>query len=347
MLKDKVLFLGLGNCGCKIAKIFGEHGYATMYANGSEQDLKLLGNVKNIFRLQGFDGFGGHRERAIDCISKNIEFIDELKKIEQEIVFVVFGAGGSTGSGISTVAAEVLIEAEKIVCMVPVLPYKHEPIIKHTNSFEVVVELQELEETGATLFINNENSTEKYDFNFINRNFFDALNMYLTNNSYGTLNNFDESERIEMLKEHGAFVLSLNKTAATEFDIVDSLKRDGIFAPLETNYLCGHIGIIHKDGTESDIKLEKLITEFGKPLNSFEGYNAIDTLVAVSGLSYPVTYIKALGKLAQKSLEERKRSARTVNKLESLNLSFDVQNEKQEKTVKKKSKLDLIRERTK
>ena len=346
MLKDKVLFLGLGNCGCKIAKIFGEDGYATMYANGSEQDLKLLGDVKNIFRLQGFDGFGGHRERAIDCISKNIEFIDELKKIKQDIVFIIFGAGGSTGSGISTVAAEILIETEKVVCPIPVLPFKNEPIIKHTNAYESVVEIQELEDLGATFFLNNENSTGKNDFDFINRSIFESLDMYLTNNSYGILNNFDESERIEMLKEPGAFIISLNKTNAAENDIVDSLKRDGIFAPVEGNYLCGHIGIIHRNGNDSDIKLSKLVTEFGKPLNSFEGYNSIDTLVAISGLSYPVTYIKTLGELAQKSLEERKREASTVEKLESLELSFDITSKKESKSVRKRSKLDLIRERS-
>ena len=348
MLKDKVLFLGLGNCGCKIAKIFGDAGYATMYANGSEQDLKSLGNVKNIYRLDGFDGFGGHRDRAIACISENIDFINELKNIEQEIVFVVFGAGGSTGSGISTVAAEILIEANKTACMIPVLPYKNEPIIKHSNSHELFVELQDLEETGATLFLNNENSADKNNFDFINKNLFEALNMYLTDFSYGVLNNFDESERIEMLKEHGAFILSLNKPSTSTNDIIDSLKKDGIFAPVENNFLCGHIGIIHQGGNDSDIKVEQLVTEFGKPLNSFEGYNATNTLVAISGLSYPFDYIASLGKLAQNALNERKRGAKSVNKLKSLNLnlnsSFDVQNEKQEKTIKKKSKLDLIRE---
>ena len=345
MLKNKVLFLGLGNCGCKIAKLFGDGGYATMYANGSEQDLKILGDVNNIYRLQGFDGFGGHRERAIDCIAKNIEFIDELKRIEQEIVFVVFGAGGSTGSGISTVAAEILIEAGKIVCLIPALPFKHEPIIKHTNAYELVVELQELEAIGATFFLNNESSTEKNDFNFINRSIFESLDMYLTNNSYGTLNNFDESERIEMLKEPGAFILSLNKAHTSTKDIIDSLKKDGIFAPVQNNFLCGHIGIIHQGKNDSDIKLEQLVTEFGKPLNIFEGYNATNTLVAISGLSYPFDYISFLGKLAQNALDERKRGAKSVNRLKSLSLNLnDIQNEKQEKPIKKKSKLDLIRE---
>ena len=60
-LKEKVRFLGLGNYGCKQVKIFFDMGYKTMFANGSEQDLKILGDVPNIYRLRGFDGFGGHR----------------------------------------------------------------------------------------------------------------------------------------------------------------------------------------------------------------------------------------------------------------------------------------------
>lgn len=345
MLKEKVLFLGLGNCGCKISKIFSDAGYTSMYVNGSDQDLKLLGDAKNIYRLNGFDGFGGHRDRAINCISENMDFINELKNIEQEIVFIIFGAGGSTGSGISTVAAEILIESKKTVCMIPVLPFKHEPIIKHTNTHELVVELQDIEETGATLFLNNESSTDKNNFDFINKNLFKALNMYLTDFSYGVLNNFDESERIEMLKEHGAFILSLNKPHTSTKDIIDSLKKDGIFAPVQNNFLCGNIGIIHHDENDSDIKIEQLVTEFGKPLNNFEGYNATDTLVAISGLSYPVDYIDALGKLAQSALDERKRGANSVKRLQSLDLNLNnVQNEKQEKPIKKKSKLDLIKE---
>ena len=77
-LKDKVRFLGLGNYGCKQVKLFFDMGYKTMFANGSEQDLKILGDVPNIYRLSGFDGFGGHRERALDCLAINKEFIEAL-----------------------------------------------------------------------------------------------------------------------------------------------------------------------------------------------------------------------------------------------------------------------------
>lgn len=96
-LKNDVLFLGLGNCGCKIAREFAEMGYKTMFANGSEQDLKLLGNLQNIYRLKNYDGFGGNREKALDCLQENDEFLEAIQNIKEQVIFVTYGGGGSTG----------------------------------------------------------------------------------------------------------------------------------------------------------------------------------------------------------------------------------------------------------
>ena len=65
-----------------------------------------------------------------------------------------------------------------------------------------MMDIQEMKEMlGATFFINN-NSTKDYDR--INGNFVKILDSFLTNDSYGKLNNFDESEKIEMLRQSGA-----------------------------------------------------------------------------------------------------------------------------------------------
>lgn len=40
-IKKNTMIIGLGNCGCKITKLFADMGYSTMFANGSEQDLKF------------------------------------------------------------------------------------------------------------------------------------------------------------------------------------------------------------------------------------------------------------------------------------------------------------------
>ena len=68
-LKEKVLFIGLGNYGCKQGKAFFDMGYKIIFANKNKQDLKVLGNVPNIYRLNHFDGLGGHRELGIDLLT--------------------------------------------------------------------------------------------------------------------------------------------------------------------------------------------------------------------------------------------------------------------------------------
>ena len=106
-------------------KLFADMGYSTMFANGSEQDLKVLGNMKGIYKLDGYDGFGGHRERAMECLCDNVEFTEALEKIEQGIIILIYAVGGSTGSGLSAVVAQYIKDVygdDKIIVTVPVLP---------------------------------------------------------------------------------------------------------------------------------------------------------------------------------------------------------------------------------
>ena len=195
-LKDKSRFLGLGCYGGKQAKEFiATLGYKGEAANGSEQDLKALGNIPK-YHLQHFDGFGGHRDRALDCLAENSEFMDFVENIEEEIVFIIFGGGGSTGSGCATIIAEMLLQEKnedgqpkKIVCPVIALPSLDEPIAKHRNAYQAVQELQELDGLGATFFINNNVGK---DYATINSTFTKLLDTFLTNDSYGEINNFDD-----------------------------------------------------------------------------------------------------------------------------------------------------------
>lgn len=350
-LKEKVLFLGLGNYGCKQAKIFFEMGYNVMFANGSEQDLKALGNVPNIYRLKHFDGFGGHRERAIDCLAENEEFVNALENIEEEIVFPISASGGSTGSGTAPVAEAVLLNNKKpkIVCPINALPASNEAIVKHRNAYQAVQELLELKEDGlgATFFINND--IDK-DYDYINNTFAELLNNFLTNNSYGALNNFDESERMEMLRDSGAMVLSLGKMGTKVCTMVEKVTTGGIFAPIENNKICENIAIVHVGNDNRDIESSSIISEVGKSKNVFEGYNNEEgTLIAVSGLDYPVSHVSRLGELAQKAYEERQRSRKQSGQKKLTDLSFMQSEEPKAIAQEKKAstKLEQLRKRMK
>lgn len=347
-LKNDVLFLGLGNCGCKQAKVFHEMGYKAMFANGSEQDLKILGNVPNIYRLRGFDGFGGHRERALNCLADNPEFVEALQGIREKVVFVLHSTAGSTGSGIAPYSEEVLAEAtdeegnpEKIVCPVPTLPSFDEPIGKKKSAYKAMLDIQEMRDVlGATSFINNNASK---DFDRINGNFAKMLDSFLTNDSYGKLNNFDESEKIEMLRQSGATVLGLFGKEHDKAFMLERLTKNGIFAPIEINKICGDIAVVHSGVDDSDIAVENVIAEFGKPFNIFEGYNnGNSTLICVNGLDYPVTHIRQLGELAQQAFNERNRNRKSAEKLSDLDFLGD-EVAKTATTAKQSTKLDALR----
>lgn len=353
-LKEKCRFLGLGNYGGKQTKEFIVLGYKGDVANGSNQDLKVLGDIPK-YHLQGFDGFGGHRERALNCLALNSEFMDSLENIKEEIVFVIFGGGGSTGSGCATIISEMLLQQneedtpKRIVCPVIALPSLDEPIAKYRNAYQAVQELQEIEGLGATFFINNNIGK---DYTSLNSTFTKFLDTFLTNDSYGDLNNFDESERLEMLKDGGMMVISLMGTKEKDQNLdqvlmLQKLTKDGIFAPIENNKVCENIAIIHSGRNNSDIDKENIIAEVGKPKNIFEGYNGRSTLIAISGLDYPVSHVMKLGEMAKTAYEERQRNRKRVEKLGNLNFAEDETTKTVIYEKKKPSKWEVLQKKMK
>lgn len=343
-LKEKAYFLGLGCAGGKLHKEFISKGYKGAAVNGSEQDLKALGDVPTKFKLEGFDGFGGYRERAMDCLAANSDLMDFVSEIKEPIVFLMFGGGGSTGSGCATILAELLLEQQdKIVCPVIALPSSDESIIKHKNAYQSVAELQELDGLGATFFLNNEISE---DYGYINSTFAKMLDMFLSDESYGETNNFDESERLEMLKNNGAMVLGMFGPGKPQDFMLDKMLKSGIFAPAESDKVCENIGIIHAGKNNQDITSGAIINEIGKPQNVFEGYNGKATLISASGLSYPVTHVSKLGEMAQKAYEERQRNKKQVSGRKLGELSFKEPEAPAAKVTppKKMSKLELLKQ---
>lgn len=301
-LKKNTMIIGLGNCGCKISKLFADMGYEAMFANGSAQDLKVLGNIKGIYKLDGYDGFGGHRERAMECLVQNVDFTDALEHISQKVIFLIYASGGSTGSGLSSVVAQYLIDVygtDKIVCTVPVLPHESEAINKHMNAYSAISELMQIDGLGATFILDN-NKSEGNDLRWINKTFVSLLDAFLTDDSWGDTNNFDESERIEMLSEPGAMIISYCKDGITK------LIEGNIFAPKQNDHICGNIGIIHCG--RMDVDVDTLVAEVGKPLNIFEGFGGKCTLIAVSGMNFPIDHVTRLGNLAVEGQKERQRN---------------------------------------
>lgn len=334
-MKKNTMVIGLGNCGCKITKLFADMGYNTMFANGSEQDLKVLGNLKGIYKLDGYDGFGGHRERAMECLCDNVEFTEALEHVSQNVIILIYAAGGSTGSGLSSVVAQYLkdvYEDDKIIVTVPVLPKENEAINKHKNAYQAIQELMSLDGMGASFFLDN-NNCEGNDLRWINKTFVSLMDAFLTDDSWGEPNNFDESERREMLSDSGAMVISYSR------DAIDKLLTGNIFAPMQQDKVCNNIGIIHQN--RNDVDIDTIVAEVGKPLNISEGWGGKCTLVAVSGMSFPVDHVQRLGKLAIDGQKERQRNIEMAKEQTLPTLDFDELMKPEKKTPAKKDKPKL------
>lgn len=349
-LKEQVLFIGLGNFGCKIAKLFYEKGYKAIFANGSEQDLKLLGDIPGVYKFHNHDGFGGDRSRAVECLSEDEDFVNALQNVKEKIVFVCYAAAGSTGSGTAPFVEEILLDGDetaatsKIVCPITALPASNEAILKHQNAYQAILEQQEIEGLGASFFINNEaNKADNYEW--INNLFVKLLDAFLTDNSSGKINNFDTSEKVEMLKDFGMMIICRLKIDKPE-QVIKTLTEESIFAPVSSKSVCDHISIVHSRNSNSDIRSSELIAQFGQPINVYEGYNGTKTMVAVSGLNYPIGHLNRMAEHAQMVYEERQRNKKlSVQKLQKLDIIGNREEDKSNKPAHKFSKLELLKQK--
>lgn len=310
MLKDSTAVIGLGLGGMTVTYEFQEKNYLTYSVNGSEQDIKSIPNAKNSMRLEGYDGLAGNRELAYEALKRNKHILKKLKEIEKKIIIVIASAGGSTGSGCITFVSEILVQnPDKIVVPVILMPRQDESIQKRLNAYNVAKELMQIEELGAIIFVNNESYSDLKKINTILVNMLDA---FLSDTSYSSGSNFDDSEKMKMLKDNGAFVIAMlsdknsENNRVTTADMVKALTVKNIFLPINADGIVGNLGIINQGKNKIDEhEIEKAI---GVPENIFTGSNGAVNIACASGLSFPVEYIKKLGKDA--SDEQRARLSR-------------------------------------
>ena len=117
-----------------------------------------------------------------------------------------------------------------------------------------------------------------------------------------------------MLSDPGAMIISYCK------DGIEKLLTDNIFAPLQKDRVCNNIGVIHKD--KNDVDIDTIVAEVGKPLNISEGWGGKCTLIAVSGMSFPVDHVQRLGKLAVDGQKERQRNIEMAKEQSLPELNF-------------------------
>lgn len=352
MIKNDVFVVGIGLGGERVGYEFQQRNYPTYLINGSGQDNKTLSEARDVLVLEGYDGLAGDRSLAFKALKNNKSILQKVIDIEEKVILLVATGGGTTGSGCITHLANILCEKcpDKIICTCLMMPRTDEPIKKRLNAYDTAKELMDIPEMGAMIFVNNEACDS--DLNKINYNLVNMLDAFFTDDSTSNVSNFDDSEKLKMLSDHGAFVIAMRsdykadsqvKKLSTQ-DMINALTARNIFLPMSNNGAVANIGIINQKENQLDEK--EIVKAVGTPENIFMGYNGNVNIVCVSGLDFPTEYIANMGKKAlteQKQRLEKKKVSTLLDDLEELEVEKEVP-AKKPVNKRRQVSLDLLNE---
>lgn len=162
--------------------------------------------------------------------------------------------------------------------------------------------------------------------------------------------NFDDSEKMKMLSDHGAFVISMlsdnkaeNNRVNTQ-DIINALTAKNIFLPINNDGIVANIGIINQK--DNHIDEHEIVNAIGTPENIFVGNNGNVNIACASGLGFPIEYISNLGRKAVEEQKERIQKRKAFSVLDDLEELQECTEEPVHKETSKRRQisLDLLRE---
>lgn len=191
--------IGLGQAGGNLAAEFKLRGYPAIALNTARTDLTALGpewgtpglteNERMYIGLAGYDGAGADPDYGRNCIAENAELILQRARqhaADADVLVIVAGLGGGTGSSIRELVKIVSQIAVPIVCMVT-LPMDSESGIAKVNAVRAINELLESALDGWILIDNAQLASHNPDA--VARNYFALINQQI-------IHPFDELNRL-------------------------------------------------------------------------------------------------------------------------------------------------------
>ena len=348
-VKRKCGILAIGAGGGNVATPFYKAGYPSLFVNSAMPDLDSLTEVdeKYKYHIPGGEGCNKDRKKSKELFRKDIDnIINEIKEKLPgiEYLFIIGSAGGGTASGVLASMKRVVMNelGLKACIIVTILPNtKTESVKALINAYETLAEIEQLDEAGMTVILDNDKNVNKMR---INEMFFCYLDALLTNNSSSVLGNVDNAEIEEMISTTGMAIISkLGKDKSDTQQLISTF-RNNIYAPLEDDKVLKYIGLINA-GNGKDIQIGDIYSEIGTPLDTFIGFEADATICVLTGLSLPYAKMAEIKGIIDSNKDTIKRNltAQSKGKLsEGLGFFDDIMSENKPKAEKKTSNRDLL-----
>lgn len=308
----KVTVIGCGACGNSITAKIEEfirdlEGSKTNVSfvgiNTSTEDLASV-SLSHKIHINNSKGAACNRENSIQDLAESIDTIlEELQSyiIEDSIVFIATSLGGGTGSAVSPMLAEILLDLGYTVGMIVVLPADNESLKIKDNARQAFNEIEELKPRLGSIFVLDNNATDKMK---INSTFASLFTSVLCINNKSQDGNMDLAEIEACLKTPSFSIITrAGKQNGTTANIVEVLNRESnIFARREDKTV-SVIGISEAvSAKESKIDMVELRKEIGVAPTEFHGYMSAseENVVILSGLMMPYARVDAMTESIQR-----------------------------------------------
>lgn len=281
-MKD-ISFIGVGQAGGNIVQLFEQEGYPAMYINTSQEDLNTLKDSKYVYHITNGEGANKDRDKAKQLVIDDYDNIAAMvdKILDSEILFVVFSSGGGTGSGTGPMLIDLMLDENRKVGAVTILPTAEESIKTKYNSYECFKELLSLDKM-ASLFVLDNSKADKF---YINERFFRMFDDYVNiPDSYSShKGNIDDAEIKETLLTHGMSCIYSDYDTSMS-NLTKSIFSD-IYAPIEGDRV-KYMSLAADDSISSFEELHKAV---GVPYDEFRTYTDNDCILMLAGLNYPLS----------------------------------------------------------
>lgn len=340
-LEDKVRLkmsiIGIGNAGNQTIAKAHAAGFKVFAINSSVKDLSdeiLKETIPSFIAGDEARGAGKNRAKGKELFKingKNLfstqPFVEMVE--ESDIVVVVAGTGGGTGSAISPDVCQLLtkIYPNKIIIFYGILPKLSDSIMSQNNTIQCLDEINKLKIPFMLADLNHyENIPNDIAYADIGKHIVDSLSViegrFLNQSSNGMI---DENDMRVIVSEPGymaAYIL--NDVTSTQVDqksiqsyMIDKIKsspaamipRDEIVKQLGVIVNCPE-ELIEESKTGNYSELTKFI---GVPLSIFENYSVNNGMlgqfiILMSGMNLPYSRILQCKSIIEAHEEKLKRA---------------------------------------
>jgi cell division GTPase FtsZ len=313
MLKDRILFVGIGQGGGNITKEFEDLGYKCFYVNTSYEDLKTLNVDENrIYHIANAKGCAKNREKAQEYAVGHYDDICNVidsKFPTYDIIFIVNGAGGGT-SGMSYILMDIMANAKntnKKYNVITALPNKQESILVHNNAAESLKQLRQVFDDNKydnirSLFLLDNN--KRADFLEINSEFAMLFDRFFSYTGMTIKGNLDGEELETLMLDRGISVITEFENDDFNKGVKNAVSRT-IFA--DWNLDCKYAGaILNKDFSNINVP-ESMKDIFGIPITDFKTYDDQNgNIIVATGMSFNKGLINKLANVTKEKFMMKK-----------------------------------------